>query len=442
MKRKIAFISEHASPLAVLGGVDSGGQNVYVAEICKSLSRLGYMIDIFTRRDDSNLPQIVNWLPGIRVIHVDAGPAREVAKEALLGYMPAFTAEMVRFIQSGKLEYELVHANFFMSGLVASQVKKQLGIPYVITFHALGKVRMIHQKDKDAFPVERIDIEEMIVQDADYIVAECPQDKQDLIEHYHADPRRIMIIPCGFSADEFFPYSKNGARRHLGLDKNEIVLLQLGRMVPRKGIDNVIRAMKYLKNVGKVRLLVVGGSDEKPDFENDHELKRLKTLADQEGVGMLVEFTGRRNRQELRHYYQAADFFISTPWYEPFGITPLEAMACGTPVIGANVGGIKYTVVHQQTGFLVPPHDPEALAEAVKEGISCPEKYRNLCRNALERVNRYFTWQQVAQKSHQLYLNVIAKVSTPQSVYMLHVKRPVGAKKRKLQLDTLTYAVS
>jgi D-inositol-3-phosphate glycosyltransferase len=441
MKRRIAFISEHASPLAVLGGVDSGGQNVYVAEICKSLAQLGYVVDIFTRRDDADLPQVVCWLPNIRVVHVDAGPAREVPKEALLGYMDEFTGSMIRFIGKYQLEYDLVHANFFMSGLVASEIKRRLGIPYVITFHALGKIRMIHQKEKDAFPAARLEIEQFLVHDAEYVIAECPQDKQDLIDHYGANPSRLTIIPCGFSSEEFYPYSKAKARERLGLETDELVLLQLGRVVPRKGIDNVIRAMRFLKNIPKVKLLVVGGSDEKPDFAKDPELRRLKEIAEVEEVSASVEFVGRRNRQQLRYYYQAADFFISTPWYEPFGITPLEAMACGTPVIGSDVGGIKYTVLHGQTGFLVPPHNPQALADALMEGVSCPEKYRSLCQNALKRVNENFTWEYVAQKAHQLYARVTSRTRRGPA-YLLHIKKS----KRKLVkhdgLNANTYVVS
>lgn len=406
MRKKIAFISEHASPLAVLGGVDSGGQNVYVAEICKHLSRLGYRIDIYTRKDSELLADTVLWLPGIRVVHIKAGPAQSVPKENLVGYMGEFTRNMISYIQENDLQYDLIHANFFMSGWVASKIKKQLEIPYVITFHALGKIRMIHQKEADAFPASRLDIEQLIVHDANYIIAECPQDKEDLIEHYGADPEKIVIIPCGFSSDEFYPFSKTRARSELGLAKDDLVLLQLGRIVPRKGIDNVIRAMGKLKDVPKLKLLVVGGADDVPDFDNDAEFKRLRQIAIHEGVLSAVSFTGRKNRDELRYYYRAADFFISTPWYEPFGITPLEAMACGTPVIGSDVGGIKYSVQHQRTGFLVPPHDPEALAAAIKTGIGCPVAYRSLCRNALERVNEMFTWECVAKQAHELYCQV------------------------------------
>lgn len=440
MKRKIAFISEHASPLAVLGGVDSGGQNVYVAEICKSLAKLGYLIDIFTRKDNADLPEVVSWLPGIRVVHVEAGPAAEVPKEQLLGFMDEFTKNMVRFIRNFKMDYEVVHANFFMSGLVASRVKERLGIPYVITFHALGKIRKIHQKEKDAFPEARLDIEQMIVNDADYIIAECPQDKQDLVEHYQADPSRITIIPCGFSADEFHPLSKTAARKQLGLAKDEVVLLQLGRVVPRKGIDNVIRSLRYLQDVPRLRLLVVGGSDEIPDFEKDREMKRLRDIAEAEGVLARVEFTGRKNRQQLKHYYQASDFFISTPWYEPFGITPLEAMACGTPVIGSAVGGIKYTVKDRETGFLVPPNDPEALALAVREGISCPDKYRALCRNALKRVNAHFTWSFVAQRASQLYNRIGKRVAARPAAYMLHMRNAGGMQHADYRNSTMAYA--
>lgn len=442
MKRKIAFISEHASPLAVLGGVDSGGQNVYVAEICKSLAQMGYVIDIFTRRDREDLPQIVSWLPGIGVVHVDAGPARDVPKEQLLDFMDEFSENMIQFVRQPGNPYELVHANFFMSGLVASRIKARLGIPYVITFHALGKIRMIHQKEADAFPVTRLAIEQMIVEDADYIIAECPQDRDDLIEHYQADPSRISIIPCGFSADEFRPMTKAKARRLLGIPKDELVLLQLGRIVPRKGIDNVIRSLKYLQDVPRLRLLVVGGSDDVPDFEKDIEFKRLRKIAESEGVLARVEFTGRRDRQQLRHYYQAADFFISTPWYEPFGITPLEAMACGTPVIGSAVGGIKYTVRHAETGFLVPPHNPQALADAVRKGIACPEKYQALCDNALKRVNQYFTWACVARQAHQLYNRISAPSKTRVAAYVIIQEKVNATTHADYRRNKLTYAAS
>jgi len=432
MKKKIAFISEHASPLAILGGVDNGGQNVYVAELSEQLVKKGYEVDIYTRRDNPNIEETVEWQPFIRVIHIEAGPAKFVAKEKLLGYMDEFTANMLYYIKMNVLEYELIHANFFMSALVASNLKKYLYIPYVVTFHALGLVRKIHQKEKDAFPAERINIEKHIVADADQLIAECPQDREDLIVHYGADPSKITIVPCGFNPKEFYPMEKALAREMLNLDAGEKIILQLGRMVPRKGVDNVIRAIGKLKDNAALRLVIVGGEADTPDPVLTPEIKRLQQIAEEEKVADRVIFTGRRGRDVLKYYYAAADIFVSTPWYEPFGITPLEAMACGTPVIGANVGGIKHSVADGQTGFLVPPHQPNALAEKIMHLLSDEKMYRAMQKNAIRRVNRFFTWSKVADGVHHLYHEVILAnkkaaeqehVSPLESLSLLHIEK-------------------
>src|SRR5688572_23126918 len=309
MKKKIAFISEHASPLATLGGVDSGGQNVYVAELAKHLSRLGYDIDIYTRNDSKTLPEIYYWAPGVRVIHVVAGPVENVPKEALLQYMPDFREYIVEFIKTHQLHYSLIHANFFMSGLVAAELKALLQIPFVITFHALGHVRKIYQGDQDKFPAERIQIEEKVIRDADQIIAECPQDREDLINYYQANPEKISIIPCGFSAEEFYPVEKRLARTILDLDHNEKIFLQLGRMVPRKGVDNVVNALAHLggRINDPVKLVIVGGETDTPDPLTNPELARLQKIAQQAGVADMVRFAGRKNRIMLKYYYSAAD---------------------------------------------------------------------------------------------------------------------------------------
>lgn len=409
MKKTIAFISEHASPLSTLGGVDSGGQNVYVAEIPKQLSRLGYNVDIYTRKENRTDAEIINWLPGIRVIHVDAGPAEIIAKENILGLMDEFAQNMMLFIQKERICYDLVHANFFMSALVASKIKAQMGIPYVVTFHALGLVRKIHQKEMDKFPAERIDIEKRIVRDADHIIAECPQDKSDIINLYGGRPEKIWIIPCGFSSKEFYPIDKAEARRIVNLPDNEKIILQLGRMVPRKGIDNVISALGELKNDhNNLRLVIVGGDSDSPDPLCCPEIARLQKIAEEKGVASRITFTGRKQRQQLKYYYAAADVFVTTPWYEPFGITPLESMACGTPVIGSEVGGIKYTVKEGKTGFLVPPHNPAALADKLKTLIYDEQLLSAMQKNCLKHVNKYFTWKGVANMCDQLYAHTAA----------------------------------
>lgn len=392
---KIALISEHASPLATLGGVDAGGQNIYVMHVAQCLARAGHQVDVFTRRDDPALPTVVHLRPGLRVIHIDAGPARFVPKEQLLQHMPEF-ARACEVLCRNAGGYDVVHANFFMSGWVALQLKQALGLPFAITFHALGLVRREHQGGADAFPEERIEIEKTLVEEADCIIAECPQDQDDLVRLYGADEQKMVMVPCGFDAAEFAPMDRSAARRQLGLDEQEFVVLQLGRMVPRKGVDNVVRSLAHLDADLPVRLLVVGGESDRPDEAVTPEIGRLRRIAEELGVQDRVTFTGRRQRQDLRSYYCAADVFVTTPWYEPFGITPLEAMACGTPVVGSAVGGIQYTVMDGVTGYLVPPHDPTALAERLAHLQANPALARALGRAGIRRARAMFTWDRVA----------------------------------------------
>lgn len=406
--KKIALISEHASPIAPLGSIDSGGQNVYVGQVARQLAQLGYRVDIFTRRDSAHLPQVVNWLPGVRIVHVLAGPAYYIPKETMLPYMEEFARFMIRFAERQKFSYDLVHANFFMSGMVAQRIRQALGIPFVMTFHALGKVRRLSQKEADGFPDERFSIEERLLHGADRIIAECPQDKADMEQHYGAPSDRIDIVPCGFDPDEFWPATPD-ARQQLGFARDEFTVLQLGRMVPRKGVDNVIRAVALLCKRDRIpaRLLVVGGNGAHPDPVATPELGRLMALTRELGIAHAVTFTGQRQREQLRYYYSAANVFVTTPWYEPFGITPLEAMACGTPVIGTAVGGIKTTVVDGETGYLVPPNDPEALAERLAWLYHNPHVAQRMGWSGMRRAYQHFTWRRVAANIARVYENVI-----------------------------------
>lgn len=409
MKKRIAFISEHASPLATLGGVDAGGQNVYVDKLTKQLLLAGYAVDIYTRWDDPRLPEVVDCQNGIRVIHVKAGPVKYVKKEEIFQYMDEFTQTMLNFMEHHDAHPLLIHANFWMSAYVAMNIKRLLGIPFIVTFHALGKVRRLHQGKADGFPDSRFAFEEQAIKEADHIIAECPQDKEDLIVHYRANQDKITIIPCGFDPNEFHPIDKRLARMTLGLDPDEKIILQLGRMVPRKGVDTVVQALSLLKNAHekKIRLLIVGGESEEPDPTITPEVGRLQKMAQELGVEDLVTFVGRRNRDQLKYYYNAADVFISVPWYEPFGITPLEAMACGTPVIGSKVGGIKFSVEDDKTGYLIPPKNPEKLAEKITQLLNNPEREKVFRENAIKRVNTFFTWETVSQRVSALYSHIL-----------------------------------
>jgi glycosyltransferase involved in cell wall biosynthesis len=305
-----------------------------------------------------------------------------------------------------------VHANFFMSGMVAQHVKKVLGIPYVITFHALGRVRRLYQGIADAFPGSRVEIEESLMRDADRIIAECPQDRQDMEQLYGAIPNRIDVVPCGFDPEELWPVP-HIARKQLGLDGNKFYVLQLGRMVPRKGVDTVIQSLAVLRDRFDIsaHLLVVGGDCEQGELRQCSELARLMKLADDLNLTQQVTFTGQKARSDLRYYYSAADVFVTTPWYEPFGITPLEAMACATPVIGAAVGGIKSTVVDGRTGYLVPPKDPHALADRLAILHGDYLLARRLGAEGMRRAHERYTWRSVAQKIAEIYEETVENIT-------------------------------
>ncbi|MGV8083681.1 MAG: glycosyltransferase [Coriobacteriia bacterium] len=404
---KIAMISDHASPLAVLGGVDSGGQNIYVAEMAREMARLGHEVDVFTRRDDPSLASVVEISHGLRVIHVEAGPHEHVAKERMLPLMPQFAEEVCGYIAVGG--HDVVHANFFMSGIVACEVKRRLGVPFAITFHALGEVRRKYQGADDGFPDERCDLERQICREADLIIAECPQDRHDLLTFYGAKPESVRIIPCGIDPKRFAPIERAVARELIGIPAGAPMLLQLGRMVRRKGIENAVRALPLLQD-GRGRdavLMIVGGESPDADPRKTPEIGRLQRVAEELGVSDRVIFTGCRSQAALPYYYSAADVFITTPWYEPFGITPLEAMACGVPVVGSRVGGIKYSVLDGKTGYLVPAESPLALAERLSELIERPALARRMGGAGRERVLARFTWQAVAAR----LLNVLASAA-------------------------------
>jgi phosphoheptose isomerase len=363
--------------------------------------------------------------------------------------MGEFTEYVLRLCRRRRKAYDLVHANFWMSGLVAAELKRVHGIPYVITFHALGRVRSLHQGDADRFPKERVAIEDRVAAESNFVVAECPQDAEDLIRLYDMDPARIVTIPCGFDPSELWPINKTVARTTLGLPPDERIVLHVGRLVPRKGIDNVIRAFARLcsQHGFAGRLLIVGGESNDPDPSLTPEIGRLQEIARDEGVADLVTFVGRRGREVLKYYYSAAEVFVSTPWYEPFGITPVEAMACGTPVVGANVGGIKFSVRDGETGYLVPPRDPDALADRLAQLFRQPRLMSVFRRQAVRRANDLFTWSRVTSALAGLYEDVLAARSPiwpgePQELAILErsfddVMGALEASRRRLRVALL-----
>jgi glycosyltransferase involved in cell wall biosynthesis len=288
-------------------------------------------------------------------------------------------------------------------------LKRRLAVPFAMTFHALGLVRRRHQGADDGFDDRRFDIESRLMCHADAIVAECEQDEHDMIDLYGAPQDRIDCVPCGFDPEEFA--CEHDARARLGIPEDEFVVLQLGRMVARKGVDNVIRGVGALAREHGVqaRLLIVGGNGPEPDPALTPEIGRLMEIARKEGLADRVQFTGSRPRRALRTYYSAADVFVTTPWYEPFGITPLEAMACARPVIGAAVGGLKSTIVDGKTGYLVPPNDPPALAERLARLREAPGLARRMGRAGRRRVVERYTWGRVVDGLERVYARALER---------------------------------
>jgi glycosyltransferase involved in cell wall biosynthesis len=427
---RIAFLSEHASPLALLGGQDAGGQNVYVDELSRQLARLGHTVDVFTRRDRPDLAQVVEWAPRVRVINLEVGPPKFVLKDDLWPLMPEFLEALLRFMLRDGARYDLVHGNFWMSGWVAVQLRRKLGIPVAQIFHAMGKTKQRHQGAADTSPAGRIAVELDIVREADRLIAQCPSERAELIDDYNADPHKVVLIPSAVNVDRFRPVPRDQARIRIGLDGDDLVVVYVGRMLPRKDVRNLVRAFALLversaigelelgaqsngfqlpfPNPQSLRLLLVGGETPEPDPAATPEIGVLQHMAADLGIASQLLFTGKRQPDQLRDYYSAGDVAVTTPWYEPFGLTPLEAMACGRPVIGSAVGGITFTIQDGLTGRLVPPSDPAALARALHDLLAQPELRAAMGQAARQRVEREFTWAAVARRTAALYRSVLA----------------------------------
>src|SRR6266571_5352572 len=412
----IAFLSEHASPIARLGGADAGGQNVYVDEVSRNLARRGYAVDVFTRRDCPETPEVIDWAPGVRVVNLSAGPLEPRPKDQLWPFMAEFRDAFLRFMERDETHYNLIHGNFWMSGWVATELQRRLDIPAIQIFHAMGKTKRRHQRFVDTSPGDRIAAELQVIRDVDRVIAQCPSERSELINDYGADPGKIVLIPSAVNIKTFQPVARDKARRKIGLDTDGHVIVYVGRMLPRKDIRNIVRALALLMQQKEtyttpqpITLLVVGGESTKPDPIATPEIGELQRLAAGLGVSDHVRFIGKRQPDVLRYYYGAGDVAVTTPWYEPFGLTPLEAMACGRSVVGSAVGGITYTIKDGETGLLVPPRNPKALADRLHYLFSHPELCIQMGQAARARVEHEFTWSIVAMRTAALYETVLAE---------------------------------
>ncbi|QKS16867.1 glycosyltransferase [Curtobacterium sp. Csp2] len=405
---KIAMVSEHASPLAVLGGVDAGGQNVHVAELSGALADRGHQVTVHTRRDDAALPVRVPLRPGVEVVHVDAGPARHVPKDDLFPFMDTFAAVLAAewFVDRP----DVVHGHFWMSGHAAldavRQVQARTGgvrIPVVQTFHALGVVKRRHQGSADTSPAEREWVEPAVGRSVDQVVATCSDEAFEL-KALGVPLHAISVVPCGVDTELFTP---DGPAEERG---RPFRVLTASRLVRRKGVGTTIAALARLLDEGRdVELVVVGGAGTAgSDLVDDPEYQRLDALARSLGVRDHVTFRGQLGQHDMPAVYRSADVVVCAPWYEPFGIVPLEAMACGRPVVASSVGGLIDTVVEDATGLHVPPRDEEAVAEAVGLVLDDSARREAYGRAGRERAEARYTWHKVAADSERVYERLVA----------------------------------
>jgi glycosyltransferase involved in cell wall biosynthesis len=388
------MVSEHASPLAVLGGVDAGGQNVHVAALAAALAARGHDVAVYTRRDSWEQPDRVPLCPGVEVVHVPAGPPTPLPKDELLPYMPAFGRWLAQE-WSGPERPDVVHAHFWMSGLASVQAGEDIGVPVVQTFHALGVVKRRHQGTSDPSPRTRVRAEVRLATQVDMVIATCTDELRELVR-LGAPAERIQVIPCGVDVEHFTP---NGPALLPPVDRR---LLCVSRLVERKGVDTVVRALLELPGAE----LVIAGGPPVEELSADAEAARLSGLAEQLGVADRVRLIGRVEHDDMPALLRSADVVVSTPWYEPFGIVPLEAMACGRPVVGTAVGGLLDTVRPEETGLLVHPHDPDAVATAVGRLLDDPGLRARFGAAASRHAVQRYDWSRIAADTETAYETV------------------------------------
>ena len=392
---RIHLVSEHASPLALLGGVDAGGQNVHVAALACGLARLGATVVVHTRRDDPSLEREVPFAPGVLVDHVDAGPPEPVGKDELLPHMAAFADDLAR--SWSRTRPDIVHAHFWMSGLAASDAARRLGVPVALTFHALGAEKRAHQGGADTSPAQRIAIEQWLACHVDRVIATTAAERRVLLG-MGADPARVTVVPCGVDLAAFTPAGP--VRPPIG-PLHRVVCAS--RLVPRKGIEDVIRAVAALPDC---ELLVAGGPPAAM-LHDEPEAERLRRLVEQLGIADRVHLLGALERDDVAALLRSAAVVCCTPWYEPFGLVAVEALAAGTPVVASRVGGLAETVVDGACGVLVEPRRPDQIAHAIRSIVTDPSWAATLRVGALNRAGGY-GWDRIARRT----LSAFARTAT------------------------------
>jgi len=386
--------------------------NVYVRELCRGLGRLGVQTDVFTRRQDPDVPTVVELGEHARVIHVDAGAPRHRDKYAVVDDLPELACNIQRYRNHIGARYDLIHSHYWLSGRLATLFKEHWHAPVVAMFHTLGALK--NRVALDAAELEqqiRVDIERRTMATADRIVAATEVDRSHMLEAYTANPRKIAVVPGGVNLELFGPGDRQAARRTLGLGP-EPTLMFVGRIQRLKGIDILIRAAAELRNdIGGLRVLIAGGTGDetgRQPSEEARELQRLRSLVDELDLSGVVQFIGAVEQPRLAEYYRAADVTVMPSTYESFGLVAVESMACGTPVVASRVGGLATIVRDGENGALVPWRDPRLFADRIRPILTDAAHAATLKRGALETAELY-SWDAVAERTVSVYDGMLTR---------------------------------
>jgi D-inositol-3-phosphate glycosyltransferase len=381
---RIAMISEHASPLG------SGGQQSHVADLSTALAEQGHDVRVYTRRDGPDQPDAVAMPGGITVVHVPAGPAQQIPPDLLLPHMGDFAQWLGDRWRNGDWRPDVAHAHFWTSGLAAVTAARQVGVPVVQSFHELAEV------ERDNRGPSRAGYERALGRAVDRVVVQSQDEVRGLVRI--GVPRaRLTLVPAGVDSERFSPEGPAAER-----DPARPRILTVGRLVERKGFGDVIQAMRYVPGA---EVVVVGGPPAE-QLKADPQAKRLRALAEHFKVADRFRLVGGVPAKDMPRWYRSADVLVAAPWHDQFELSPLEAMACGVPVIGTTEGGLTETVVDGLTGDLVPARDPRALGGALRRLVNDKVRRFAYATAALDRARQAYSWKRVAAQVGSVYQTV------------------------------------
>lgn len=404
---RVAILSLHTSPLAPLGGRETGGMNVYVRQVAGHLARSGVEVDVFTRRTDMTAPEVLPMDGGARLVHIEAGPPQHLEKEELVAHTAAFAAGVEAFRQREGVSYDLVHSHYWLSAEAGARVASQWCVPHVAMFHTLGEVKL-RARASEHEQGARLEAERRLVHTVDCIVAGTVHERQLLKQLYRVAPGKVAVIPLGVDLEQFAPMPQTEARAAVGLptDLEHHVVLGVGRLEPLKGFDILVRALAEMTERDHVTLVIAGG-----DSRAAAEVARLQSVAADVGVAEHVRFVGAVPHESLHRYYNAADIVAVPSFYESFGLVAVEAMACGTPVVASRVGGLTSTVADGRTGYLIPWRCPGPFAEKLDLLLE-NAPLRTALGAAAARSMQDYSWSAVAASVHALYESLVSRPAT------------------------------